>query len=92
MKQREKKKEDNVKWGISDVYNQNFWIRLNEIRREFPNSAASPDTTPVLDRITEKGVRLDPEKRDSSVTACLRSNIPFQEFPTRKTSGVFRSR
>lgn len=42
------------------------------------------------DEIAEQGVRLDPEKRDSTLTPCLQSNIPLQEFPTRKTSGVFR--
>lgn len=43
----------------------------------------------ACDGIAEQGVRLDPEKRDSTLTPCSQSNIPLQEFPTRKTPGVF---
>ncbi|CAJ1078212.1 Hypothetical predicted protein [Xyrichtys novacula] len=72
-------------------------IRLSKIRREFPNTYsesghdADRDSEP-RDGILEQGVRPDPEKRDSTLTACSQNNIPLQEFPTRKTSGVFRSR
>ncbi len=47
---REKKNRNSVrvKQNTGAVYNQNSRIRLSENRREFPNTAASPDTTPIV--------------------------------------------